>query len=119
MLIAIPRIYLYIQLLSDYRWSFKNLLPMYNIISDLKEYNIKKKALIHLKDQLQSDLDQKERLAKEKLCKEYKERLELLRSCFENQKTALHSQLEESSRNYITDSYYQYLALKTVINCKI
>ena len=38
--------------LSDFRLSFKNLLPCYNLISDLREYNLHKKAIKDIFDKI-------------------------------------------------------------------
>ena len=42
--------------ISDFRLSFKDLLPCYNLISDLKEYNLRKKEIKNIHEQLDAGI---------------------------------------------------------------
>ena len=48
--------------ISDFRLSFKDLLPCYNLISDLKEYNLRKKAIKSIHEQLDTSIAGGQRL---------------------------------------------------------
>ncbi len=98
--------------LSDFRLSFKNLLPCYNLISDLKEYNLRKKAIKNVRAQLESNLvamDDKKRAALEEIEQQHRQRLAMLDSIFEDQRTSMYEQMGNSMKTYVENSYAQYV----------
>lgn len=98
--------------ISEFRLSFKNLLPCYNLISDLKEYNLRKKAIKSVHAQLNESLANVEiskRSALESLAEQHSARIAKLESCFEEQRKALHDQFKDSMYTYISNAYAQYI----------
>lgn len=98
--------------LSEFRLSFKNLLPCYNLISDLKEYNLRKKAIRSIHAQLEAGLANIEiskRRALEHLAEQHAIRLAKLETCFKSQRQAMYDQCKDSLDTYISNSYAQYV----------
>ncbi len=98
--------------ISEFRLSFKNLLPCYNLISDLKEYNLRKKAIKSIHAQLDASLanvDISKRCALESLAEQHSVRLAKLKSCFELQRQAMYDQFKDSIDTYISNAYAQYV----------
>ena len=98
--------------ISEFRLSFKNLLPCYNLISDLKEYNLHKKAIKNVHAQLDASLANVEitkRRALESLEEQHSTRLAKLRSCFEVQRQVMYDQFEDSIDTYVSNAYAQYV----------
>ena len=97
--------------LSEHKLSFKDLLPCYNLISDLKEYNYHKKALNSLSKQLQSNIDELDNKKKKALLdleNEHKQKLRLLTDSFEDQRQLIRDEFKESLNSYVVTSYMQY-----------
>lgn len=98
--------------ISEFRLSFKNLLPCYNLISDLKEYNLRKKAIKNVRAQLDSNLvavDEAKRNALENIEQQHQQRLAMLESVFEDQRIAMYDQMRGSMETYVANSYAQYV----------
>lgn len=98
--------------ISEFRLSFKNLLPCYNLISDLKEYNLRKKAIKSVHAQLDANLanvETSKRLALESLAEQHSARLTKLESYFEVQRQALYDQFKDSMETYVSNAYAQYI----------
>lgn len=105
--------------LSDFRVSFKDLLPCYNLISDLKEYNIHKKALRNIEDQLGTQFDEIDSAKCEgmkQLEEQHRVRIEELKASFAEQKETMVQGFWDSVNNYLSDSYSQYLTMYEVMN---
>ncbi len=103
--------------LSAHKLSFKDLLPCYNLISDLKEYKYHKKALKNLKIQLQSNLDELDEKKKQALIEleiEHKRQLNLLTSSFEEQRKLLRDEYRDSMNTYVVTSYMQFVSIYEV-----
>jgi|GEM_PF-1037046 len=104
--------------LSEFRLSFKDLLPCYNLISDLKEYNLHKKAVKAIEQQLDDNFDviNVEKLKALKLLEDqHREKLNNIRAAFEVQKQAMVDDLRESVNTYVASSYMQYLEVYEVM----
>lgn len=103
--------------LSDFRLSFKDLLPCYNLISDLREYNLRKKALKSVEEQLEdySVIDIEKQKALRNLEKQHKARMNELREAFADQKAAMLDDFRESINTYAADSYMEYLDVYQVM----
>lgn len=105
--------------LSDFRLSFKDLLPCYNLISDLKEYNLRKKAVKHIHEQLDESM-QKIASAKtdalQKLEAQHNDRLRELESLFLKQREMMKGEYRDSMKVYIAGSYSQYISLSDVLS---
>lgn len=98
--------------ISEFRLSFKNLLPCYNLISDLREYNLRKKAIKSVHAQLDAGLanvETSKRRALESLAEQHAARLAKLESCFEVQRQALYDQFKDSMETYVSNAYAQYI----------
>lgn len=97
--------------LTDFRLSFKDLLPCYNLISDLKEYNLHKKALKSVGEQLKdySVIDDEKQKALKQLEAAHLTKLNELREAFTDQKAAMMDDFRESINTYASASYMQYL----------
>lgn len=112
--------------LSKFKLSFKNLLPCYNLISDLREYNLRKKAIKHLHVQLDEQLDDRikgveetKRKALEQLAEQHTVRLKELEACFQTQRRAMHDEFADSMETYVSNSYAQYLSTFSVYRAEI
>lgn len=104
--------------LSDFRVSFKDLLPCYNLISDLKEYSLHKKALRSIENQLQKQFSQIDAVKYEglkQLEEQHNNRIVELRASFDEQKETMVQGFWDSVNNYMTDSDTQYLGAYEVI----
>jgi len=103
--------------LSKFELSFKNLLPCYNLISDLREYNLRKKAMKQIRTQLdewsqerERQVEDSKREAFEQIAKQHEQRLVELKSWFEAQRTIMHEQFRESVEVSISNAYVQYVS---------
>lgn len=112
--------------LSEFKLSFKNLLPCYNLISDMREYNLRKKAIKHLHVQLDEQLDDRikgveetKRKALEQLAEQHTVRLKELEACFQTQRRAMHDEFADSMDTYVSNSYAQYLSTFSVYRAEI
>lgn len=98
--------------LSEFRLSFKDLLPCYNLISDLKEFNLHKKALRAIEAQLGTglnSLDAQTRTALLEVRRRHFVRLDVLRASFEEQREAMIDGYREAMNTYVANSYAQYV----------
>lgn len=105
--------------LSDFRLSFKDLLPCYNLISDLKEYNLRKKAIKSIHEQLDVNLAKVESNRVDELQKietYHSNRLRVLQENFSEQREAMFDEFKESMNTYVANSYSQYIGLFDVLS---
>ena len=106
--------------LSEFRLSFKDLLPCYNLISDLREYNIHKKAIRNISEQIESVVDSSVENEKTKALKQleehHKEQVRLLNQSFHEQSEILKEKFYESVDTYVATSYAQYVELYSLIS---
>ena len=97
--------------LSEFRLSFKDLLPCYNLISDLKEYNLHKKAIRSIEEQLETSLDglddQMEHALRD-IERRHQMQLDELRASFEEQRITMVDGYREAMNTYVANSYAQY-----------
>lgn len=103
--------------LSEFKLSFKNLLPCYNLISDLREYNLRKKAIKHIHEQLDDHMkgiEATKRDALQNLEKQHVHRLKELEACFRAQRKDMEAEFKDSMDVYIANAYTQYLTTLTV-----
>ncbi len=103
--------------LSNFRLSFKNLLPCYNLISDLKEYNLHKKALKSVEEQLDdfTVIDVEKQKALEFIERQHIARMKELRDAFSNQSVAMADDFRESINAYTSASYMRYIEVYQVM----
>lgn len=105
--------------LSEFRLSFKNLLPCYNLISDLREYNLHKKAIRNISNQIEKMVDSTVESEKKKALKEiekkHQEQLQLLKQSFQEQSEILKEKFYDSVNTYVASSYSQYVELYSLI----
>ena len=106
--------------LTDFRLSFKALLPCYNLISDLKEYNLHKKALKSVTEQLEdyTVIDVEKKKALKHLEEQHYARLNELREVFAAQRAAMVDDFRESINTYAAASYMQFLDVYQVMQGK-
>ena len=105
--------------LSETRLSFKDLLPCYNLISDLREYNLHKKAIHNISKQLETisnTVELKTRKALKELEKQHQERLNSLKDMFQEQQNVLQAQFYDSVNTYVANSYSQYVELNNLLS---
>lgn len=104
--------------ISEFRLSFKDLLPCYNLISDLREYNIHKKAIktidIQLKDNL-SGIESEKHKALREIEKQHKKRISELSVIFAEQRQIMQNDFRESVNTYVANSYMQYISVYEVL----
>lgn len=111
-----------ISTLSEFKLSFKSLLPCYNLISDMKEYALRKKAIKNISCQIEAALSSARSVEDEEinqLIKFHQDRIEELKVKFKEQNQVMFSDFSESLNSYISDSYGQYLNLASVNNIRI
>ena len=104
--------------LSDVRLSFKGLLPCYNLISDLKEYSLRKKKLVQIRVQLENlptEEDAEKRAALKTIVQQESEKISLLRNEFEQKRADMFGRLRDSVETYISNSYFEYMSLYDVM----
>lgn len=104
--------------LSEYRLSFKNFLPCYNLISDLREYNLKKKALKKIQKQLDDNIGSMEASAQyalRRLGEQQKQRIRELEHIFCEQKEAVRENFRESMELSLANSYVQYAGIIDIL----
>ena len=106
--------------LSEFRLSFKDLLPCYNLISDLREYNLHKKAIKNISEQIEAMVDNSVEAEKAKALKQleehHKEQVRLLNQSFKEQSDILKEKFYESVDTYVATSYAQYVELYSLIS---
>lgn len=106
--------------LSEFRLSFKNLLPCYNLISDLREYNLHKKAIRNISEQIEAMVNNSVETEKTKALKQleehHKEQVRLLNLSFKEQSDILKEKFYESVDTYVANSYAQYVELYSLIS---
>lgn len=104
--------------ISEFRLSFKDLLPCYNLISDLKEYNIRKKAIKSIDLQMANCLSSIENEKQKMLLtikQWHEDRIHELEETFAEQKMVMFNDFRESVNAYVANSYMQYCALYEVL----
>ncbi len=104
--------------ISEFRLSFKNLLPCYNLISDLREYNIHKKAIKAIEGQLKDNLfniDTEKKRALREIHNQHQKRLVELNNVFEEQRKIMQNDFRESVNTYVANSFMQYLSIYEVL----
>lgn len=106
--------------LTGFRLSFKDLLPCYNLISDLKEYNLHKKTLKSVEEQLEdyTVIDVEKKKALKHLEEQHYARLNELREVFAAQRAAMVDDFRESINTYAAASYMQFLDVYQVMQGK-
>ena len=104
--------------ISEFRLSFKDLLPCYNLISDLREYNIHKKAIKAIAGQLEvnlSGIDSEKQKALQDIEKQHQKRIAELRAIFAEQRLVMQDDFRESVNTYVANSYMQYISVYEVL----
>lgn len=106
--------------ISEFRLSFKDLLPCYNLISDLKEYNLHKKAIKHIHEQLDAarfeELDQAKEKALKQLEAEHQHRLYELQKWLRKQREIMYGEYRDAVKVYVANSYMQYAEIYDVLS---
>ena len=104
--------------ISEFRLSFKDLLPCYNLISDLREYNIHKKAIKAIDGQLENNLsgiDSEKQKALREIEKQHHKRIAELSTIFAEQRLVMQNDFRESVNTYVANSYMQYVSVYEVL----
>ena len=108
--------------ISDFKLSFKSLLPCYNLISDMKEYNLRKKAIKNIDKQMELSLNEIDSLKNEelsRLLKFHQQRIDELNEKFEELSQIYFADYSNSINTYISDCYEQHLSIASINNLKI
>ncbi|MBO4626608.1 MAG: hypothetical protein J5645_01335 [Lachnospiraceae bacterium] len=98
--------------ISSFKLSFKSMLPCYNLISDLKEYNLHKKAIKCIRAKLElriERLDQEKEKEMKRLKNEHQRRLYKLREDLQRQHEIICGKYRDSARTFIANSYMRYI----------
>jgi len=90
-------------------WSFKSLIPGRNFISDMTEYNLKKRAIQEMRCQMYREIDLEKKAAYERLTALYEAQCKDITEQFLKMKTAMESGFKNDINNYIKQSYVTYL----------
>lgn len=104
--------------ISEFRLSFKDMLPCYNMISDLREYNIHKKAIKAIEEQLSVDMsviDSEKKKALREIERQHQKRMSDLRDIFAEQRMIMQVDFKESVNTYVANSYMQYISIYEVL----
>lgn len=104
--------------ISEFRLSFKDLLPCYNLISDLREYNIHKKAIKAINGQLEnnlSNIDSEKKKALREIEIKHQKRIAELSIIFAEQRLVMQNEFRESVNTYVANSYMQYISVYEVL----
>lgn len=104
--------------ISEFRLSFKDLLPCYNLISDLREFNIHKKAIKAIDGQLEdslSGIDSEKEKALREIEKQHQKRIAELSTIFAEQRMVMQNDFRESFNTYFANSYMQYISVYEVL----
>lgn len=105
--------------ISEFRLSFKNLLPCYNLISDLREYNLHKKAINSIHEQLDASIASIEASrisALQKIEEQHRLHLKELQDRFKEQRDIMFTEYRDSLNTYVVNSYSQYLGIYDVLS---
>lgn len=108
--------------ISDFKLSFKSLLPCYNLISDMKEYNLRKKAIKNIDKQMELSFNEIDSLKNEeftRLLQFHQQRIEELNEKFEELHQIYLIDYGNSINTYISDSYMQHLSIASINNLEI
>ena len=108
--------------ISDFKLSFKSLLPCYNLISDMKEYNLRKKAIKNIDKQMELSLNEIDSLKNEeftRLLQFHQQRIEELNEKFKELHQIYLTDYGNSINTYISDSYMQHLSIASINNIEI
>lgn len=106
--------------ISEFQFSFKSLLPCYNLISDLKGYVLHKQKIKEIQkileeDNLSSlDMAYKKRIRQLKLAHQH--RLAELTSELRRQRELMYREYRDAVETYISNSYMQYLEMYAVLS---
>ena len=104
--------------ISEFRLSFKNFLPCYNLISDLREYNIHKKAIKAIVGQLEvnlSGIDSETQKALREIERQHRKRIAELSTIFAEQRLVMQNDFRESVNTYVANSYMQYISVYEIL----
>ena len=104
--------------ISEFKLSFKDLLPCYNLISDLREYNIHKKAIKAIDEQLSANftaIDEEKKKALREIERQHQKRISELKRVFGEQRMIMQDDFKESINTYVANSYMQYVAIQDVL----
>lgn len=105
--------------ISEFRLSFKDLFPCYNLISDLKEYNLHKKAIKLIHERMEGVFEQLEENkinALKQMESEHESKIKELESWFQDQCDIVRGGYRDTVETYIANSYIQYLEIYSVIS---
>ena len=95
------------------------MLPCYNLISDLKEYNLHKKAIKNIHHQLNESIAKIEGAkvdALKKLEEEHRKSMDALEAGFKEQRNLMYSEFQQSLNTYLASSYSGYINIMDVLN---
>lgn len=105
--------------LSEFRLSFKQFLPCYNLISDLKEYNLHKKAINEIRYQMNNNLialDNQKTKALKEIENKHLSRMNALDQWFKEQDRNMFCDTKKNLDLYIQNSYANYMGIYDLIS---
>ncbi|MHC1731943.1 MAG: hypothetical protein AB9888_07960 [Bacteroidales bacterium] len=105
--------------LKEREFTFKGLVPARNLISDMTEYNLKRKAINDIHKQIDKEVDDAQKTTLQMLEAEHKARCIDLENLFVQQKNKIATDFGSGLDKYVSESYLEFIAEYKVINGNI
>ena len=106
------RVYIFADAMScleTREWSFKSLIPGRNFISDITEYNLKKRAIKEMRAQMYRQFDIEKKAVYERLTALYEAQCKDIVEQFHEQQAMMENGFKNNINNYFKQSYMTYL----------
>jgi hypothetical protein len=116
------RVYIFADAMSHLEkrdWSFKSLIPGHNFISDMTEYNLKKRAIQEIHTQMDRHIASAKKAAYERLMAQYEAQCKDIEEQFLQQKSMMESRFKSDIDDYIKQSYVTYVTAHNEIGQNI
>jgi hypothetical protein len=95
--------------LEEQQFSFKSLIPGHNFISDMTEYNLKKKAMQNMHHQMDRHIDKAKKYAYQRMIDLYESQCKDIENQFLNQQKLMQQNFSNDIGAYIGESYSTYI----------
>jgi len=95
--------------LETRKWSFKSLIPGRNLISDLTEYNLKKRAIKEMRAQMYQQFDLEKKAVYERITAQYEAQCKDIEERFHEQQAMMKNGFKNDIINDIQQSCMSYL----------
>jgi hypothetical protein len=101
--------------LEEQQLSFKSLIPGHNFISDMTEYNLKKRAIQDMHHQMDRHIEQAKKYAYQRMMELYESQCKDIENQFLNQQKMMQENFSKDIGTYIGDSYRVYIENYNII----